>query len=69
MRLRSSCQLMTSSVKAYAGACLAEMALPEVAFLRHPQVVSPLSEPKDESGRSFERPKDSLHKVVLGSEC
>ena len=44
---------------------MAEMALPEVAFLRQHQVVSLPSEPKDESGRSFERPKESLYKVVL----
>ena len=61
MRLLS----VTSSVKADAGACRAEMALPEVAFLRHPTVVSLPSEPEDQSGQSFERPKDSLHKVVF----
>ena len=45
----------------------AEMALPEVAFLRHHQVALPPSEAEDENGRSFQRPKDSLHKVVFGS--
>ena len=56
---------MTSSIKSDVEACRAEMALPEVAFLRHPQVVSLPSEPEDESGRSSERPQDSLHKVVF----
>ena len=59
---------MTSSVNLkYTGACWAEMALPEVAFLRHHQLALPPSEAEDESGRLFQRPKDSLHKVVFGS--